>query len=217
MPHPTFDSRLRDVRAGMEHGCRRRARRADCADRRARCHDMPAVHGRCGGRSAGAEGLPGLGAGLHERNHIEQAARRGRRPRSQSTDIRPDGPVAVPRRPLRAERDGRLLRSCPGALQAATAGRQDLMREYAMTKTDTAEAVRYRVTGMDCSARAAKIEAAARSVAGVRDAKVSIASQEMILRTEEGTAALPEVERSITGLGYRLARIDADEDDDKVP
>jgi len=91
------------------------------------------------------------------------------------------------------------------------------MREYAMTKTDTAEAVRYRVTGMDCSACAAKIEAAARSVAGVRDAKVSIASQEMILRTEEGTAALPEVERSITGLGYRLARIDADEDDDKVP
>jgi len=70
---------------------------------------------------------------------------------------------------------------------------------------------------MDCSACAAKIEAAARSVAGVRDAKVSIASQEMILRTEEGTAALPEVERSITGLGYRLARIDADEDDDKVP
>jgi copper chaperone CopZ len=48
-----------------------------------------------------------------------------------------------------------------------------------MMKTDTAEAVRYRVTGMDCSACAAKIEAAARSIAGVRDAKVSIASQEM--------------------------------------
>ena len=86
-----------------------------------------------------------------------------------------------------------------------------------MTKTDTAEAVRYRVTGMDCSACAAKIEKAARSVAGVQDAKVSIASQEMILRTEEGSAALPEVERSITVLGYRLARIDADKDDDKVP
>jgi cation transport ATPase len=48
-----------------------------------------------------------------------------------------------------------------------------------MTKTGTAEAVRYRVTGMDRSTCAAKIEAAARSVAGVRDAKVSIASQEM--------------------------------------
>ncbi|WP_342723090.1 cation diffusion facilitator family transporter [Bradyrhizobium sp. B097] len=85
-----------------------------------------------------------------------------------------------------------------------------------MTKTDIAEAVRYRVTGMDCSACAAKVEAAARSVAGVRDARVSIASQEMTLRTEDGTAPLLEVERSITGLGYRLARIDADEDD-KVP
>lgn len=86
-----------------------------------------------------------------------------------------------------------------------------------MTKTDTAEAVRYRVTGMDCSACAAKIEAAARSVAGVREAKVSIASQEMTLWTEDGAAPLPEVERSITGLGYRLARIDEGEDDDKIP
>jgi copper chaperone CopZ len=50
-----------------------------------------------------------------------------------------------------------------------------------MTKTDTAEAVRYRVTGMDCSACAAKIETAARSVTGVWDAKVSIASREMML------------------------------------
>ncbi|WP_249158272.1 cation diffusion facilitator family transporter [Bradyrhizobium jicamae] len=86
-----------------------------------------------------------------------------------------------------------------------------------MTETDAAEAVRYRVTGMDCSACAAKIEAAARSIAGVRDAKVSIASQEMTLRTENGTAPLPEVERSITGLGYRLARVDEGEDDDKIP
>ena len=86
-----------------------------------------------------------------------------------------------------------------------------------MIKTDTAEAVRYRVTGMDCSACADKIEAAALAVAGVRDAKVSIASQEMTLQTEDGTAPLPEVERSITGLGYRLARIDADEDDEKIP
>ena len=86
-----------------------------------------------------------------------------------------------------------------------------------MTKTDTVEAVRYRVTGMDCSACAAKIENAARSITGVRDAKVSIASQEMTLRTERGTAPLPELERSITGLGYRLARIDEGDDDEKVP
>ncbi|MGJ4942500.1 cation diffusion facilitator family transporter [Bradyrhizobium sp. HKCCYLS1011] len=86
-----------------------------------------------------------------------------------------------------------------------------------MTETDVAEAVRYRVTGMDCSACAAKIEAAARSIAGVRDAKVSIASQEMTLRTEDGMAPLPEVERSITSLGYRLARVADGEDDDKIP
>lgn len=40
---------------------------------------------------------------------------------------------------------------------------------------------------------------------------------EMTLRTEDGTAPLSEVERSISGLGYRLARIDADEDDDRIP
>ena len=62
-----------------------------------------------------------------------------------------------------------------------------------MTTTNTAEAVRYRVTGMDCSNCAAKIEATARSVPGVRDAKVSIASQEMTLRTEDGAAPLLEV------------------------
>lgn len=86
-----------------------------------------------------------------------------------------------------------------------------------MTRTSTAEAVRYRVTGMDCSNCAAKIEATARSIAGVQDAKVSIASQEMTLRTEDGAAPLAEVERSITGLGYKLARIGAGEDDDGIP
>ena len=74
-----------------------------------------------------------------------------------------------------------------------------------MKKTDMAEAVRYRITGMDCSTCAAKIDAATRSVASVRDAKVSIASQAMTVRTEHGSAPLPVVERSVTGLGYRLA------------
>ncbi|WP_247479091.1 heavy metal-associated domain-containing protein [Bradyrhizobium sp. CW9] len=85
-----------------------------------------------------------------------------------------------------------------------------------MTSMD--EAVRYRVTGMDCASCAAKIEGAARSVAGVRDAKVSIASQEMTLTTEDGSEPLPELERKISGLGYRLARLDADrDDDDRIP
>ena len=87
-----------------------------------------------------------------------------------------------------------------------------------MTKTDTDEAVRYRVTGMDCPSCAAKIEGVARSVAGVRDAKVSIASQEMTLRTDSGAAPLPEVERKIFRLGYGLARLDTDDDDDdRIP
>lgn len=86
-----------------------------------------------------------------------------------------------------------------------------------MTATELEAPLRYRVTGMDCSSCAAKIEGAARKVAGVQDARVSIASQEMTLRLDENAAALPEVERTVTGLGYKLARLDADDDDDKTP
>lgn len=85
-----------------------------------------------------------------------------------------------------------------------------------MTATELDAPVRYRVTGMDCSSCAAKIEGAARKVAGVQDVRVSIASQEMTLRLDENVAALPEVESTVTGLGYKLARLDAD-DDDKIP
>jgi Co/Zn/Cd efflux system component/copper chaperone CopZ len=83
--------------------------------------------------------------------------------------------------------------------------------------TDMDEAVRYRVTGMDCASCAAKIEGAARSVSGVKEVKVSIVSQQMTLTTEHGGAPLPELERKISGLGYRLTRLDADEDDDRIP
>lgn len=76
--------------------------------------------------------------------------------------------------------------------------------------------VRYRVTGMDCSSCAAKIEGAARKVPGVQDVRVSIASQEMTLRLRD-EAPLPELERTVTGLGYQLARLGADDDDDKIP
>lgn len=76
--------------------------------------------------------------------------------------------------------------------------------------------VRYRLTGMDCSSCAAKIEGAARTVAGVQAVRVSIASQEMTLRLDKDAAPLPEVERAVTGLGYKLARLDADDDDDKI-
>lgn len=78
------------------------------------------------------------------------------------------------------------------------------------------ETIRYRVTGMDCASCAAKIESAARSQK-VDDVRVSIASQLMTLQLDKRAASLPEVERAITGLGYKLARLDEDDDDDKIP
>jgi cation diffusion facilitator family transporter len=44
---------------------------------------------------------------------------------------------------------------------------------------------------------------------------VSIATQEMTIHAGEATASLPEIERRITGLGYKLTRLD--EGDDRIP
>lgn len=94
-----------------------------------------------------------------------------------------------------------------------------------MTATISAapETVRYRVTGMDCPSCAAKIEKAARGVGGVEDVKVSIASQIMTLRLDDDER-LPEIERTVTGLGYQLDRLDVarpqavgEDDDDELP
>ena len=74
--------------------------------------------------------------------------------------------------------------------------------------TNDAETARYRVTGMDCPTCAAKIEKAVRSV-GVEDVKVSTATQIMTLHVNDPNARLPEVERAVTGIGYRLDRLDA--------
>lgn len=68
--------------------------------------------------------------------------------------------------------------------------------------------VRYRVTGMDCAADAAEIEAAARGVSGVGSVKVSTASQIMTLQVDDPGAQLPAVERVVEGLGYRLTGMD---------
>lgn len=66
--------------------------------------------------------------------------------------------------------------------------------------------IRYRVTGMDCPSCAAKIERAARKVAGVRDVKVSIASQIMSVTLDAAGSRLHDVERNLTALGYQLTR-----------
>lgn len=87
----------------------------------------------------------------------------------------------------------------------------------------TIETARYRVTGMDCASCAAKIEKVVRTVPGVEDARVSVASQLMTLRADDPPARLPEVERAVTGLGYQLDRLDAPrarsggDDDDDLP
>jgi copper chaperone CopZ len=66
------------------------------------------------------------------------------------------------------------------------------------------EAVRYRVTGMDCAGDAAEIEAAARGISGVESVKVSTASQIMTLQVDDPGAQLPAVERAVEALGYRV-------------
>jgi Co/Zn/Cd efflux system component/copper chaperone CopZ len=66
------------------------------------------------------------------------------------------------------------------------------------------EAVRYRVTGMDCAGDAAEIEAAARGISGVGSVKVSTASQIMTLQVDDPGAQLPAVERAVEALGYRV-------------
>ena len=86
--------------------------------------------------------------------------------------------------------------------------------------TSSTEAVRYNVTGMDCASCAAKIEKAARGVAGVQDVKVSIASQVMTLSVDDPGTRLPAVEAAVTDLGYRLNRVSEasdDYDDDRIP
>ena len=79
--------------------------------------------------------------------------------------------------------------------------------------------IRYRVTGMDCPDCVAKIEKTARKVPGIEDVRVSLTSQVMTLRLRDGAAPLPDVEQAVTGIGYRLARIDtpASGDDDDLP
>lgn len=76
---------------------------------------------------------------------------------------------------------------------------------------------RYRVTGMDCSSCAAKIEDAARKVEGVEAVNVSIASQVMSLTVGNPSVQLPAVERAVRDLGYELAPEMDRADGDEVP
>src|SRR3546814_12414932 len=74
---------------------------------------------------------------------------------------------------------------------------------------------RCRVMGMGCAACATKIEKAVRSV-GVEDVKVSTATQIMTLHVHDPDARLPEVKRAVTGIGYKLDRLDAPSVDTEI-
>ena len=85
-----------------------------------------------------------------------------------------------------------------------------------MNTPDSAFPARYRVTGMDCPDCATKIEGTARKIAGVEAVRVSMASQEMTLRLRN-PSVLPDLERSIADLGYRLTRLEEQAGSDNSP
>ena len=68
------------------------------------------------------------------------------------------------------------------------------------------QAVKYRVTGMDCASCAAKIEKAVRS-AGIENPSISTASQILTLDVAGEDGRLAGVERAVTEAGYHLDRL----------
>lgn len=72
-----------------------------------------------------------------------------------------------------------------------------------------AETLRYRVTGMDCSSCAEKIQAAVTKLPGVEAARVSIASSMMTLKVDKAERRTPVIEATVTELGYQLDREEA--------
>jgi Co/Zn/Cd efflux system component/copper chaperone CopZ len=66
--------------------------------------------------------------------------------------------------------------------------------------------LRFRVTGMDCAHDAREIETAARTVPGLQDVKVSVASQILSMSTRDARVA-EAVEQAVARIGYRLDRV----------
>lgn len=80
----------------------------------------------------------------------------------------------------------------------------------------TTNPIQYRVTGMDCSSCATKIETATRKIDGVQDVRVSIATQIMTLHVNDADT-IYDVENAITGLGYQLSRMNSSEEEGEIP
>ena len=74
----------------------------------------------------------------------------------------------------------------------------------------TGHLVRYRIVGMDCPDDVAMIEKAARTVTGVTNAQVSLASQTLTVRLGDGLAPLSAVEQAVGGLGFQVDRLDGE-------
>ncbi|ACG80215.1 Co/Zn/Cd efflux system component (plasmid) [Phenylobacterium zucineum HLK1] len=85
--------------------------------------------------------------------------------------------------------------------------------------TAAAGTLRYRVTGMDCSSCAEKIQAAVTKLPGVEEARVSIASSMMTVKVDDAARRSPAVEATVTELGYHLDRegSPATADPDELP
>lgn len=66
--------------------------------------------------------------------------------------------------------------------------------------------IRYRVTGMDCAACAAKIQNAVGHLPGIEQVNISIASQIMTVKLDSEASSLESVEETVTRLGYRVGR-----------
>lgn len=69
---------------------------------------------------------------------------------------------------------------------------------------------RYRVSGMDCGACAAKVDAAVRRLPGVEDVSVSATAGTMTVYHRSNTIPLPAVKAQLKGLGYEVAPADGE-------
>lgn len=68
---------------------------------------------------------------------------------------------------------------------------------------ETDQETRFRIEGMDCAARAAKIDRVARHTTGVTDVNVSATAGTMVVDHEAG-ADLTGMAKRVAGLGYGI-------------
>ena len=61
------------------------------------------------------------------------------------------------------------------------------------------------ILGMDCPACALTIEKRLRKLEGVKDAKVSYMTQSVAVTYDSSKIGIPEIEKTIEELGYRIA------------